>query len=121
MKTRSALFLTPILIINTQSSSCPSIHTYHWLNLKRSYSNLFSLRTLTCENRLIQLSSDIDQITIEYTQTTTITSQTSSSFIQSTLLNKWTRPILINFSVVFVSISMLCIALTVFLIRFCKK
>ena len=118
IKTRTAIFLTPILIINTQSSPCPSINKYYWLNLKRSHTNLISLRTLTCENRLIQLNFDINQTTTKYS-TINITNQIL--FTQSTILNKWTKPILINFSVVLLSILMLFIACTVFLIRFLKK
>ncbi|CAF1020390.1 unnamed protein product [Adineta steineri] len=33
-KTRDAIYLTPTLIINIQSSHCPSVEKYYWLNLK---------------------------------------------------------------------------------------
>ncbi len=116
IKTRTAIFLTPTLIINTQSNFCPSINKYRWLNLKRSQTKLFSLRIFTCENHLIQLYFDINQTTIE-NRKFNITTQIS--FSQSTSSNKWTSaPILINFSVVFVSILMLFIA---FFIRFFKQ
>jgi hypothetical protein len=102
-------------MINTLSSLCPSKTKYHWLNLKNTHTKLFSLRILTCENRLIQLHFDI---TIE---TTKIDLTTEISLIQSTILNQWTIPILINFSVVFLSILMLFIALLACLIRFLIK
>ncbi|CAF4924861.1 unnamed protein product [Rotaria sp. Silwood1] len=106
IKTRTAIFLTPTLIINTQSSPCPSIHKYYWLSLKRSHTKLFSLRTFICENRLIQLNFDINQTTIIKTK---ITITTQITFIQSTIFNKWKVPVIINFSVVLISIIMLYI------------
>ncbi|CAF2714961.1 unnamed protein product [Rotaria sp. Silwood2] len=106
IKTRTAIFLTPTLIINTQSSPCPSIHKYHWLSLKRSYTKLFSLRTFICENRLIQLNFDINQTTITNTK---ITITTQIMLTQATIFNKWKVPIIINFSVVLISIIMLYI------------
>jgi hypothetical protein len=119
IKTRTAIFLTPTLIINTQSSPCPSKNKYQWLNLKRSNTKIGCLRTLTCENRLIQLSADPNQIIIGNTTIISITTQTS--FSQSTNFNKWTAPILINFTIILLSMVMLCIAVTIFLIRFCRK
>ncbi|CAF0825736.1 unnamed protein product [Rotaria sordida] len=84
IKTRRAIFLTPILIINTQSSLCPSIHKYYWLSLKHSHTKHFSLRTFICENRLIQLNFDLNQTTITNTE---ITITTQITFTQSTIFN----------------------------------
>jgi len=116
IKTRTAIFLTPTLIINTQSNLCPSINKYRWLSLKRSQRKSFSLRIFICENHLIQLNFDINQ-TIITNRKIDITSQIS--FIQSTSSNKWTIPIILNFSVILVSILILFVALVAFLIRFC--
>lgn len=62
-----AIFLTPILIINTEPAECPSIETYQWLGVQRGSSMASSIRTLTCEDRLIQLHFHLDDTTKHYT------------------------------------------------------
>ena len=114
---RTAIFLTPTLIINTRAQSCPLIHQYQWLNLRHSQALLFTLRTLICEDRVIQLHWSIDRTT---TMTITIARTdllNEISLPSPTISSKWPTLILINFSVVLLSILMITFAV---LIRFLK-
>ncbi|CAF3175756.1 unnamed protein product [Rotaria socialis] len=118
-KTSTAIFLTPTIIINTQSSSCPLNHKYNWLSLKRNHTSLYSLRTLICEDRLIELHFNINPTTIQNIKVIFSTHRTSTQLTTTTL--KWTASIIINFSVALVSIITLCIAFTIFCIRIAIK
>ena len=68
--------------------------------------------------KVLQLNFDINQTTIVNRK---IDITTQISFSQSTISNKWTVPIILNFSVVFVSIIMLFLTFIAFLIRFLKE
>lgn len=116
-KTRYAIFLTPTLVINTRSNHCPSVDKYLWLNSKYSKKS-FSLRTLTCENRLIQLNFDIIQTSIEHTSTSTTLQML---FIRTSTSTNLKLLIIINFCVVLVSILMLIFAFLMYFIRFLRK
>lgn len=119
VKTRGAIFLTPTLMINTESKLCPSIHKYRWLSLKHSHTKLFSLRIFICENRHIDLNFDINETTI---QNVYIPLTKQNTNIQSINIPKrWTLSIIINFFVAFLSTLIICVAFIIFCIHYLKN
>ena len=127
LPTRTAIYLTPTMIINTKSNICPSEIKYRWLNFKSNQRNFYPIRIFICENRLIEFNFDFEQqqttidshlITIQSSLSSSSSSSSSTTTTNTTtIFNRWTLPILINFSAIFLIIFILFVACLVFLIR----
>jgi hypothetical protein len=119
---RTAIFLTPTIMIDMLSARCPSANVYDWLNYQPSSTTNALIRTLTCDNRLIYLN--FDRMTTMTRSLLNSQSNVSTRFIENTSSirltqdNSWTMPMMIEFVFLLLSIVLMSVALTIGCIRF---